>query len=82
MTLLLDAPRSATVRAVTETDLLEVERSCVSELLQHNPQLLERLAKQVEERQAALDTIGSSSNSSKASALIDTMRRLLIDFWR
>jgi small-conductance mechanosensitive channel len=82
MTLLLDAPRSATVRAVAETDLLEVERSCVSELLQHNPQLLLRLAKQVEERQAALDTIGSSSYSSEASALIDTMRRLLIDFWR
>ncbi len=82
MTLLLDAPRSATVRAAAETDLLEVERSCFTELLQHNPQLLERLAKQVEERQAALNTIGSSSNGSEASALIDTMRRLLIDFWR
>ncbi|MEY2644002.1 MAG: hypothetical protein RLZZ611_651 [Cyanobacteriota bacterium] len=82
MTLLLDAPRSATVRAATETDLLEVERSCFSELLQRNPPLLERLAKLVEERQASLHNIGSSRNSSEASALIDSMRRLLIDFWR
>ena len=81
MTLLLDAPRSATVRAAAETDLLEVERSCFSDLLQRNPQLLERLATQVEERQAELNSIGSS-NSSETSALIDTMRRLLIEFWR
>jgi len=79
MTLLLDAPRSATVKAVAECELLQVNRSCFGELLQRNPHLLDRLADQVEARQAELKTIGSTHARSQKSALLDTMRRLLMD---
>ena len=79
MTLLLDAPRSATVRATAECELLQVNRSCFGELLQRNPDLLERLADQVEERLAELKAIGSNQSRKQKSDLLDTMRRLLID---
>ena len=79
MTLLLDAPRSATVRASSECDLLQVDRACFSDLLNRNPHLLERLAAQVEERLAELQAIGTSPNRSKTSNLLATMRRLFQD---
>jgi CRP-like cAMP-binding protein len=79
MTLLLDAPRSATVQAVVECELLQVNRSCFGELLKRNPHLLDRLADQVEERQAELKAVGSTHARSQKSALLDTMRRLLMD---
>lgn len=79
MTLLLDAPRSATVRASSECDLLQVNRTCFSELLNRNPHLLERLAAQVEERLAELQAIGTSPNRAETSNLLATMRRLFQD---
>ena len=79
MTLLLDAPRSATVRALAECHLLQIDRGCFSELLQHNPHLLERLAAQVERRQAELQAIGSSQTQPEASDLLTAMRQLFRD---
>jgi CRP-like cAMP-binding protein len=67
------------VQAVVECELLQVNRSCFGELLKRNPHLLDRLADQVEERQAELKAVGSTHARSQKSALLDTMRRLLMD---
>jgi hypothetical protein len=57
MTLFLDAPRSATVRALDECRLLRVDRPSVQALLQDDPTLLERFATLVATRQAELNNL-------------------------
>ena len=79
MTLFLGAPRSTTVRALRECDLLQVNRECLSQLIASNPSLLEELAEQVEERLDELKAIGSRSQRDAGSDLLATMRRLLMN---
>jgi CRP-like cAMP-binding protein len=76
MTLFLDAPRSATVRACAECRLLQVERSSLQGLMAANPALLEQLAALVANRQAELDQLSASPQPGGAPALLETMRRL------
>ena len=54
MSLLLDAPRSATVRACEEVELLQVDRSALAPLLNADPTLYEQLAAVVDRRQQQL----------------------------
>ncbi len=79
MTLFLDAPRSTTVRALRECELLQVDRDCFSRLIASNPSLLEELAEQVQERLDELKAIGSRSQRDTGSDLLATMRRLLMN---
>lgn len=76
MTLFLDAPRSATVRATEECLLLEVDRDSISGLLDENPDLLERFAAMVQERQAELKSLDREQHTERSNALLDTMKRL------
>lgn len=76
MTLLLDSPRSATVQAVEECLLLQLDRGALKPLLQANPDLLERLAQQVRVRQRELDALSSPGDEHQDSSLLNTMRRL------
>jgi small-conductance mechanosensitive channel/CRP-like cAMP-binding protein len=79
MTLFLDAPRSTTVRALRECHLLQVGRDCFSRLIASNPNLLEELAEQVQERLDELKAIGTRSQRDTGSDLLATMRRLLMN---
>jgi len=79
MTLFLDAPRSTTVRALRECDLLQVDRDCFSRLIASNPSLLDQLAEQVEERLDGLKAIGTRSQGQSRPDLLATMRRLLMN---
>lgn len=76
MTLFLDAPRSATVRATEECLLLEIDRDSIKGLLDENPDLLERFAAMVQERQAELRNLDRDQPTERSNALLDTMKRL------
>ena len=80
MTLFLDAPRSATVRATEECLLLKVDRDSIKGLLEANPDLLERFASLVEERQAELRSLDREQRTQRSNALLDTMKRLFFAF--
>ena len=80
MTLFLDAPRSATVRATEECLLLKVDRDSIKGLLDENPYLLERFAAMVQERQAELKSLDREQHSERSNALLDTMKRLFFAF--
>ena len=80
MTLLLGTTRSATVRATSECRLLQVDRSCFSELISNNPELLERFAEQVEQRQGELKAMGAESSRQKGSEILSRMRSLLAEW--
>ena len=79
MTLFLDSPRSATVRALDECLLLRVGRPIVRELLQENPALLERIASLVGARKAELESLSKEQVMVQSNILLETMKNL---FWR
>jgi small-conductance mechanosensitive channel/CRP-like cAMP-binding protein len=76
MTLLLDAPRSATVRALEECRLLRLNRTSMGPLLQTQPELLQQLAEQVNRRRQELDQLNPSDHEPAETSLLATMRRL------
>ena len=76
MTLCTDAPRNATVRTLTETVLLEVERSDLVPLLEANPGLLEQLGALVSTRQRELQRLSDAAAAEQTSWLIGRMRQL------
>ena len=77
MTLFLNAPRSASVRANQECQLLRVDRGSISALLDHQPQLLESFAALVAKRQGELEVLGRQAGQEGARDLLKVMRRLL-----
>jgi small-conductance mechanosensitive channel/CRP-like cAMP-binding protein len=80
MTLFLDAPRSATVRALDECRLLRVDRPSVQALLQDDPTLLERFATLVATRQAELNNLSHEEGQERSSGLLTVMKRLFSAF--
>ncbi|MEB3325997.1 MAG: mechanosensitive ion channel family protein [Cyanobacteriota bacterium] len=76
MTLFLDAPRSATVRALDECRLLRVDRPSVQALLRDDPALLERFATLVAARQAELNNLSLEEGQRESSGLLTVMKRL------
>jgi CRP-like cAMP-binding protein len=80
MTLFLDAPRSATVRAMEESLMLRVGREAVRGLLEENPALLERFASLVTARKSELESLSHEQRDEERNALMETMRRLFLAF--
>ena len=76
MTLFLEAPRSATVRALEECRLLQVGRPAVRALFADDPDLLERLASLVSARQAELERLSREDAHAQQPGLLLTMKRL------
>ncbi|MFN9623234.1 MAG: cyclic nucleotide-binding domain-containing protein [Cyanobacteriota bacterium] len=76
MTLFLDAPRSATVRALEESRLLQVGRPAVRFLLDGDPGLLERFATLVAARRAELEQLSQDEQQAQKRGLLLTMREL------
>ena len=80
MTLFLDAPRSATVRALDECLLLRVARSSIRGLLESHPALLESFAELVSARQAELANLDRGQRTEQTNALLQSMRKLFFAF--
>ncbi|MFM8661262.1 MAG: mechanosensitive ion channel family protein [Cyanobium sp.] len=78
MTLLLDQPRSATVRALEECRLLQLNRQALAPLLEAQPELLEQLADQVNRRLQELDQLDERTGEVQDTGLLGTMRRLFL----
>ncbi len=57
MGLLTGEPRTATVLAVDETEVLEINNLCLTPILEENPELVASLSKIIEERRVALDKL-------------------------
>ena len=76
MTLFQGLPRSATVRALEDSRLLRVDRAGVRELLERDPDLLERFAQLVNSRRRELESLGQDERQREASNLLEAMRNL------
>jgi CRP-like cAMP-binding protein len=76
MSLLTDEPRSASLRAVGECMLLEVERRDLQPILHSDPELLERLAAIVADRRAALEKLSSDQAETREQGILEIMRKL------
>jgi len=80
MTLFQDSPRSATVRALQESRMLRVDRTGVRELLERDPDLLERFAQLVSSRRRELDRLGGEERQQETNKLLSAMRNLFFSF--
>ncbi|MEM9089491.1 MAG: cyclic nucleotide-binding domain-containing protein [Cyanobacteria bacterium P01_F01_bin.53] len=58
MSLLLDAPRSASIRALEETLLFVVERSNLQPILQRHQELADYISEELSDRTASLEDLG------------------------
>ncbi|MEL6602585.1 MAG: mechanosensitive ion channel domain-containing protein [Cyanobacteria bacterium J06614_10] len=78
MSLLLDAPRSASVRAVEETLLFVVERSNLQPILQQHPELADHISEELSSRSDSLRNLGVAvgSGSADENMLLWIRRRL------
>ena len=68
MGLLTGEPRTATVSALDETEVLEINNLCLKPVLEENPELVASLSKIVEERRASLD---KSEDQTKEREIAD-----------
>ena len=80
MSLLLDAPRSATVRALEEVVLLQVKRTHLAPLMADDPLLLEQLAAVVSARQRQLDQLDAVSAKVGDIDILSRMKNLFGSF--
>ncbi|NOT48454.1 MAG: mechanosensitive ion channel [Acidobacteria bacterium] len=55
MSLLTGEPRTATVRAQTETEVVQINKSALKPIFEGNPELVESICKMIEERKAILN---------------------------
>jgi len=76
MTLFTDEPRNATVRTLTETVLLEVERQDLLPLMEQNPALLNQLGTLVSSRQRELQRLSDAAAEEQTTWLIARMMQL------
>ena len=78
MSLLLDAPRSASVRAVEETLLFVVERSNLQPILQRHPELADHISEELALRSDSLRALGVQvgSDDSGRNPLVWIRQRL------
>lgn len=67
MGLLTGEPRTATVTATEETEVLEINNLCLKPILKENPELVKALSQIVEERRLSLDKFEAESAESKSN---------------
>ncbi|MEL6815203.1 MAG: cyclic nucleotide-binding domain-containing protein, partial [Cyanobacteria bacterium J06598_3] len=66
MSLLLDAPRSASIRAIEETLLFVVERSNLQQILQRHRELADHISEELSDRTASLEDLGIKVGNQEA----------------
>ncbi|MFQ6537737.1 MULTISPECIES: cyclic nucleotide-binding domain-containing protein [Aphanothece] len=76
MSLLTDSARSATVRAIDECLLLEVQQRHLRPILQENPQLMDELARLVTNRQGQLKGLEQEMVKVQQNQLLSRMQQL------
>ena len=76
MSVFSDEPRSATVRSLQESVLLEVERDDLRPLLEGNPKLVASLAELIGERRAHLSSLSLEVKQAQTNQLLQTMQQM------
>ncbi len=76
MSVFSDEPRSATVRSLQESVLLEVERDDLRPLLEGNPKLVASLAELIGERRAHLNSLSKEVKQAQTNQLLQTMQQM------
>jgi len=79
MSVFSDEPRSATVRALEECVLLEIERDDLRPLLEGNPQLVESMAELISERRSQLSKLSQASQEAQGNQLLLHMRQMFLN---
>jgi small-conductance mechanosensitive channel len=78
MALFTGEPRTATVIANEETQVLEITHECLKPLLEENPELVESFSKIIEKRRAALAELNEAKESGKEidkAGVFNTIRK-------
>jgi small-conductance mechanosensitive channel len=78
MALFTGEPRTATVIANEETQVLEVTHECLKPLLEENPELVESFSRIIEKRRAALAELNETKESDKEidkAGVFNTIRK-------
>jgi small-conductance mechanosensitive channel/CRP-like cAMP-binding protein len=76
MSLLTGEPRAASLRAVDECLLLEVERRDLQPILNADPKLIEGLAELVADRRAGLEKLSTEEAETRERGILSMMRQL------
>jgi small-conductance mechanosensitive channel len=78
MGLFTGEPRTATVVATEETEVLEITQSCLKPILKENPDLVERFGDIIEERRAKLTEVNAQHTTdpqANKSGMFDSIRK-------
>jgi small-conductance mechanosensitive channel/CRP-like cAMP-binding protein len=78
MGLFTGEPRTATVVAQEETEVLEIKHTCLKPILEENPDLVERFVEIIEKRRAGLteaNTQQATDSQSMKSGMFDSIRK-------
>ncbi len=78
MALLTGEPRTATVIAEEETEVLEINNQCLKPILEENSELVESLGKIIEERRVSLDNLETEIKERKTpnkTSVFDSIKK-------
>jgi small-conductance mechanosensitive channel len=78
MGLFTGEPRTATVVAQEETEVLEIKHTCLKPILEANPELVERFVEIIEQRRAKLTEVNApqtAADPSMKSGMFDSIRK-------
>lgn len=78
MALLTGQPRTATVLAEEETEVLEINNLCLKPILEENPELVAALSKIIEERRVSLDKLEAEFKAHETvdkTSVFDSIKR-------
>lgn len=78
MSVFNEEPRSATVKALCECVVLEIEQDDLRRTLENKPETVEKLAIIINERRSALLNINEKTTTKKMNELLRKMRSIFL----
>ena len=76
MTVFTGTTRSATIQSISKVDLLEVSRHAIAELIDEEPDLIERFGQLISDRQAQLAKLTIKSVAPNRRDVVGRMKKL------
>ena len=76
MTLFTAEPRNATVRSISEVEVLEVSRNTLAKLIEQKPELLESFGRLISMRQKEIEQLESQVAQHSSQDVIQRMRKI------
>ena len=76
MTVFTGTTRSATIQSISKVDLLDVSRHAIAELIDEEPDLIERFGQLISDRQAQLAELSIKSVTPNSQDVVGRMQKL------